>query len=296
MQSLAQSGTGTTSSQDRILRLRDGRLLGYREYGERSGKPVLFFPGTPSSRLMHPPEEISRGMGARLFVIERPGFGLSTFQKNRRLIDWPVDVEEFARSLDLDRFGVVGVSAGGPYAAACAWAIPQRVGKAAIVGGVGPTDFPGAIQEMPAVRRAWVVIAIAAPWLLPAVLWLTANPRRNPERFFQKMLAGNSDVDREFLSQPALKWMLIQNYQEATRAGLSGFTRESIILSNSWGFLPEEITIPVALWHSEEDCNVSLSAVRQLSGRIPNCQVHYVPGEGHWLFMTRWSEILRTVL
>ena len=73
------------------IRLHDGRLLGYAEYGDPTGKPVFLFQGTPSSRLLHPDKDLTRSLGARLIVMDRPGFGLSDFQPGRRLLDWPSD-------------------------------------------------------------------------------------------------------------------------------------------------------------------------------------------------------------
>ena len=276
--------------------LPDGRALGYAEYGELTGKPVLYFPGTPSSRRLHPPIEPTLSLGARLIVVERPGYGLSDFQKGRRLLDWPEDVSAFAEALGLDRFPVVGVSGGGPYAAACAYKIPERVTRAAIVSGVGPTDLPGTIEEMPRVRRLGATVARRTPGLLAAVLWLVANPQRNPERFFQRMVSGNSPVDQEIISQPEIKAMLMENYREATRLGVRGFAQDSIILSNAWGFRPEDISIPVDLWHGEADANVSISAARYMANTIPNCHATFIPGKGHWLFYECWGDILRSLL
>jgi pimeloyl-ACP methyl ester carboxylesterase len=276
--------------------LKDGRVLGYAEYGELTGKPVLYFSGTPSSRRLHPPIEPTFSLGVRLIVVERPGYGLSDFQKGRRLLDWPEDVSAFADALGLDRFPVVGVSGGGPYAAACACKIPERVTRAAIVSGVGPTDLPGSIEEMPRIRQIGASIARRAPWLLSSVLWLVANPQRNPERFFQRMVSGNSPVDREIISQPEIKAMLMENYREATRHGVQGFAQDSIILSNPWGFQLEDISIPVDLWHGEEDANVSISAARYMAHTIPNCRATFIPGKGHWLFYECWGDILRSCL
>ena len=276
--------------------LEDGRSLGYAEYGDRTGKPVLYFPGTPSSRLIHPPEAPAASLGARVIVVERPGFGLSDFQKGRRLLDWPWDVIAFADALGLERFPVVGVSGGGPYAAVCARKIPERVTKAAIVSGVGPTDLPGSTKEMPLIRRVGAALARNVPWLLGAILWLVANPQRNPERFFRKMISGNSPVDQEILYRPEIRTMLMDNYQEATRAGMQGFAQDSIILSNPWGFRLEDISIPVYLWHGEEDANVSISAARYVAQTIPNCHAAFLPAQGHWLFLEYWDEILKSIL
>ncbi len=277
-------------------RLKDGRSLGYAEYGDPTGRPVLFFPGAPSSRLLHPPEGPTLSLGARVIVVERPGFGLSDFQKGRTLLDWPEDVIALADALGIERFPVVAVSAGGPYAAACAFKIPERVTKAAIIGGVGPTDLAGAKEEMPRIRRAGAAVARRAPWLLRVILWVMGNPNRNPERFFQRMAAGNSPVDQEIIFHPEIRRRLMENYREATRAGVRGFAREAIILSNSWGFSLEDISIPVHVWHGEEDANVSLSAARHVANKIPDCHATFLPGEGHWLHLAHWEEILRALL
>jgi pimeloyl-ACP methyl ester carboxylesterase len=283
----------TVSNQ---IRLPDGRALGHAEYGDPAGKPVLFFTGAPSSRFLHPPTETTEKLGARLVVLERPGFGLSDFQPRRTLLDWPDDVVAAADALGIDRFAVAGISAGAPYAAACAYKIPQRLTRVAIISGVGPMDQPGAIEEMPRVRQLGTKVARNAPWLLRPILWLVNNPHRDPERFFQRMLSGNSDDDRALLSRPKMKAMMMRNYLEATSAGMRGFARESIIVSNPWGFRPEDITVPVYLWHGEEDANVSLTAARHLASAIPNCQATFIPGEGHWLILKYWEEILAALI
>lgn len=282
-------------SDDKI-RLPDGRALGYAEYGDPSGKPVLFFTGAPSSRFLHPPTEPTEALGARLIVLERPGFGLSDFQPRRTLLDWPDDVAAAADALRIERFAVAGISAGGPYAAACAYKLPQRLTKVAIISSVGPMDLPGTIEEMPRVRQLGTKVARKVPWLLALILWLVSNPHRNPERFYERMLSGNSDADRALLSRPEMKAMLLRNYLEATRAGMRGFARESIIVSNPWGFSPVDITVPVHLWHGEDDANVSLSAARHLAETIPNCRARLLPGEGHWLILSHWEEILSELL
>jgi pimeloyl-ACP methyl ester carboxylesterase len=174
------------------IRLPDGRALGYAEHGDPQGKPVIFFTGAPSSRFLHPPTEPTEALGARLIVLERPGFGLSDFQPRRTLLDWPDDVAAAVDALGIERFAVAGISAGAPYAAACAYKIPRRLTRVAIISGVGPMDTPEAIEEMPRVRQLGTRVARTAPWLLTPILWLVSNPHRNPERFYERMLSGNS--------------------------------------------------------------------------------------------------------
>ena len=278
------------------IRLKDGRFIGYADYGDPGGKPVFYFPGTPSSRLVHPPEAPTKALRVRLIVLERPGYGLSDFQKDRSLLDWPIDVLECAESLGIEQFPVAGGSGGGPYAAACAFCLPERVTRAAIIGGVGPTDLPGALHEMPRIRRMGAAVARKTPGLLAALLWLVANPVRDPESFFRRMRSGSSPVDRAAVERPEIKAMLFAGWQEAARGGLRGFAQDSIVLSNPWGFRLEDIQVPVDLWHGEQDRSVSLSAAKWMAGAIPSCTAHFLPGLGHWLALECWEEILRALL
>jgi pimeloyl-ACP methyl ester carboxylesterase len=126
---------------DQTVVLRDGRRLGFAEWGDRTGTPVFFFHGMPSSRLNgHADPSVLDRRHVRRIAIDRPGMGLSDFQPERKLLGWPDDVVELADRLGLDRFGVVGNSAGGPYAAACAYKIPARLTHVGIVSGVAPFE------------------------------------------------------------------------------------------------------------------------------------------------------------
>ena len=51
--------------------------------------------------------------GVRIVALDRPGYGLSDFQPDRTILDWPRDVEEAAEALGLTRFSVIGGSGGG---------------------------------------------------------------------------------------------------------------------------------------------------------------------------------------
>ncbi|MDJ0497340.1 MAG: alpha/beta hydrolase [Acidimicrobiia bacterium] len=99
------------------LRLEGGRALGYAEWGDASGFPLFHFHGSSSSRLERPvqPDVLS---AVRLVTIDRPGHGLSDFQPDRSLLDWPEDIAALADHLGIEGFAVSGWSFGGPYALA----------------------------------------------------------------------------------------------------------------------------------------------------------------------------------
>src|SRR4029079_2709344 len=102
-------------------------------------QPIMYFHGWPTSKL-DARRLPAQPFGQRIIAVDRAGFGLSDFCPGRQLVDWPSDVVGLANALGLDRFGILGVSGGGPYAAACAAEIPDRLTGMAIVGGLGPLD------------------------------------------------------------------------------------------------------------------------------------------------------------
>ena len=141
--------------EDLRLRLSDGRTLGYAQYGVPDGKPLFVFHGSPGSRLQvraaHAPA-LARGI--RIIAPDRPGLGLSTRLPGRQVADWPSDVRELADALNIARFAVIGVSGGGPYVAACAWGLPERITRAGIVSGVAPPAPGSAPRQRPATPSA----------------------------------------------------------------------------------------------------------------------------------------------
>jgi pimeloyl-ACP methyl ester carboxylesterase len=278
------------------IQLRDGRQLAYAEYGDPAGRPVFFFQGTPSSRLMHPDEDITCAAGARLIVADRPGFGQSDFQAGRTLLDWPDDVTELARALGLDRFAVVGISGGGPYVSAVAYKIPQRLTTVAIVSGGGPSNAPHALGGLSRERQAAYQLFRRVPWLMRPLFWLSYNPRRDPEGFFKKYTANARGADRRIIQRPAMRTMLIASYAEAARQGVRGFVWELHLVTRPWGFSLRDITVPVLLWHGDQDASTPLAMAQYVAQTIPQCRASFLTGEGHFLLFEHWAEILQALL
>jgi pimeloyl-ACP methyl ester carboxylesterase len=74
--------------------LPDGRRLAYAEFGAHGGRPVLYFHGSPSSRLepLLVGDKVWTRHGLRVIAPDRPGMGLSDFQPGRGFSHWPADV------------------------------------------------------------------------------------------------------------------------------------------------------------------------------------------------------------
>ena len=159
--------------------LADGRDLGWLELGDPAGMPVFAFHGTPGSRLQLAIDDAPiRATGLRLICPDRPGYGLSTFQPGRRLVDWPGDVVSLADHLGIERFAVMGISGGGPHSAVCAARLGDRVDSAAIVSGVGPLADPRAIEGMMRPNQIFTVLARRGSRVLEVAFQISGGVKR----------------------------------------------------------------------------------------------------------------------
>ena len=142
------------------LTLGDGRRLAWAEYGDPSGRPLIYCHGFPGSRLEAAmSHDTAARLGIRIIAPDRPGLGRSDYQPGRRLNDFPADLKQLADHLKLGRVAVLGESGGGPYAMAAAAALPERITKLLLVSSIGP---PAAKAGVAASVAATAMIGLMA--------------------------------------------------------------------------------------------------------------------------------------
>ena len=79
----------------------DGRPLGYAEFVDPDGKPILYFHGAhssrPSGKVLAP---VATKVNARVIAVDRPGFGLPDFKSGH-----PIHSNRFRNDFLLERPG-----------------------------------------------------------------------------------------------------------------------------------------------------------------------------------------------
>jgi pimeloyl-ACP methyl ester carboxylesterase len=122
-----------------------------RDAGDPQGVPVVYFHGTPGSRLdVSFGDELATGMGVRVISLDRPGYGRSDpgpFGLSRIASD----AEAMADGAGVGRFAALGWSGGGPFALAASAVLGERVTRVGVVAGEGPVQqVPGARDRLDA--------------------------------------------------------------------------------------------------------------------------------------------------
>lgn len=271
------------------LRLADGRTLACLELGDPAGPPVLYFHGYPGSRLESRIAAAAAGrLGLRLLAVDRPGFGQSTFQPGRSIGRWACDVAALADQLALERFSVVGVSGGAPYALACAALLSDRLARVALVCPLGPLDAAGSRAGMLAQDQVMLSLAFHAAPLARSVVRVLAHwMRRDAERYVKFMMAGMMSPDRDLFSDPGYRALVVASSAEALRQGGRGVAWELTLIARPWDFGLRDVHMPVSLWQGMADQILPAAMARHLAAALPACSARYLEGEGHLSLVVR---------
>ncbi|KYK57205.1 hypothetical protein DCS_04212 [Drechmeria coniospora] len=300
--SVTTTSSAASNRDSQTFRLPDGRLLGFAEYGCPDGKPLLYFHGYPSSRFeAKPVDDLARKMGVRFISLERPGFGLSSPQPHRRLLDWPVDVERFAKDKGLDRFAVMGLSGGGPYALACAYALPRGMLTAVGLFASGPQWKAGA-HRMTLTRRltkhmanSWpATLRVTVDAMIRTMRWIAARDvaRRRLDRWFARLLAkgqekpGTDEAKAKLLrsAREERERMVKIVLEEPFAQGADAAVEEARLLSDlDWGFALEDVDFdPIRIWHGSVDVNAPIEMMRWMQRKLPHGILTEFDGDSHY--------------
>jgi pimeloyl-ACP methyl ester carboxylesterase len=290
----AAHGLGSIPSprRDDVLRLRDGRMLGWAEYGDPRGRPVLYLHGALSSRLEAAElDATARRQGIRLIAVDRPGIGRSTPTDRPSLARFTEDVRGLADSLEIERFGLLGLSAGGAHAACIASRLPERVTALVLVSSLCPPG-PG-YAGAPGLRSLATLARVTSLHLRLLAALLAMMVRRRGASLIRDN--ARTPWDRRANELPHHPEIVAAAWTEGTRQGARHVAIDARLLLCPWDVELRPPPCPVAIWHGVEDPTIPPGAARFLASVLPRASLHLVDGEGHTLLACRQAEILSSL-
>jgi pimeloyl-ACP methyl ester carboxylesterase len=289
-------------SGEKLVQLENGGVIAFQEYGDPGGTPIVFCHGWPSSRIMaRLTNDAARDLAVRIISPDRPGISGSTFQPNRKLVDWPVVVQQLVDHLGIGEFRMLAISGGAPYAYATARAMPERVRTIAIVSGAPPIADRGDREGLLPLYRWMLALYRARPRLLRTLFYLvrpiaSLRPPVRCRPLLLKMMMLQP-WDAESLRDSAAFEAVFESQRRAWRGSVEGVMADAQIYAQPWGFPIEEVRVPVRLWHGKQDRAFSFRLAEEIAKCLPNCQAHYVEGAGHYSLPIRhMREILEDLI
>jgi pimeloyl-ACP methyl ester carboxylesterase len=274
------------------VRRGDGSVIAVEVVGEPDATPLLLCYGLADSRFSaHQFTQAARELRLRVVAPDRPGVGGSEPRRLGRLVDWVDDAALVLDALRAESAAVLGISGGGPFAAACAATMPGRVRSLTLVSPLGAPEWP--TEGMAPGERASLVVARRVPafggWFLGR---LAALARRSPRLFFRVATSELPGADRHALSQPIFRDPFLANYLEAFRRGSGGVAQDLRVLTRPWGFELGSITVPSSIHHGDADNTVPFRHAQLFAEQIPGARLRLHPGHGHFSILAAVPEIL----
>jgi pimeloyl-ACP methyl ester carboxylesterase len=230
-----------------------------------------------------------RELGARVVTYDRPGYGLSSRNPGRRVVDCLTDLDTLVDHLGLSTFSVTGSSGGGPHVLAVAARRPDRVVRARCNVGIAPFDADGldfydGMDPENVKEFGW---AVEGEGRLVSELTAQLAAMRERVRVDPSLFIGQEwqldESDREVLADPALADQNVAVTAEILRGGGWGWVDDSLAFVHEWGFDIGEVRVPIKVTYGDRDVVVPPAHGAWLGSRIPGAEVLVEEAGGHIL-------------
>ena len=198
-----------------------------------------------------------------------------------------------ADRLELDRFATFGISGGAAYAVATAAAMPNRVAALALASPMGPVrDLHGDI-EISLAHKAFFMW-LAGQHLSARALAATAASgfHMAPGWLYDGFVATLPPSDRDVLSRPALKNLIIEDVHEALRSGSSGGVADLEVFTRPWNVAFADARMPARVWQGTADTIVPPEAAFGLARLLPGATLEVIEDGGHFWIYEGFDDVL----
>lgn len=282
-----------------LVDLEDGRKIEVRTAGPEHGEVLLFHHGTPGAGLpFRPWVESAVARGLRTVMYSRPGYGLSTADPGRKVVDAASDAAAVVDAVGAKTFRTIGWSGGGPHALACAAALPDRCLATVAVAGFAPYSADGIdwFTGMADENVAEYSLALRGEGALAPFLDGSADAiaTMQPANLVEALGGLLSEADKAQVTGEFAEW-LAETLRVGLARGIAGLRDDDLAETSDWGF-PVADARSVVIWHGTQDRMVPSTHGRWLADRIPGARLRLVDSEGHMSIMGLFDRILDDLL
>ncbi|WP_262690354.1 hypothetical protein [Kordiimonas aestuarii] len=277
--------------------LPDGRKLAYRLYGKVDGHPVLaFHSGLASIIPLMSQNEQTAQAGLALYVIERPGFGMSDPCKNYSFDSVTQDVADFVEGKGFEKLSIMCEASGTAFALSTALRLNGKVCSTTLAAAV--PEMPQAFRERNANFFQFFYHRINQnPWVLKG-FWRIFRNGYNYKmgRSLITEFYPPGSADRVFSEIPLIEEQLIHNTRESLVRTSDGVSTEMIFRAGKPPIDISRLKTPLIVWHGREDCHVSVEDITAYtSNTAGETHIRVKEDIGHTVMFKYWGDIMEDI-
>lgn len=276
-----------------------GVKIAYRIYGDPNGAPIIFYHGTGShihAMLLH---EDAIKLNFKIIVPTRPGIGDSDFRK-WSVLDFARDMEDLADYLKHDKFGIMGISGGGPTLMASALRFPERLICVINLACAAPLyGDPEMQDEIGFTDRIFAKLANALPLgifrIFYSILGFSQKILKSPKTFVKMFKSSLCEADQELFQNPDFQYLFMRDFQESFKNGSKGPSYDAQRIVQKWGFDISEIKAHVDIFQGYEDLFVPVKFTNYYRDKLESFNYFDFPGEGHFYTLVNAKHTLSLI-
>ena len=238
-------------------------------------------------------DSTAKKLNIRIISPDRPGIGISTFQENRKFLDWGNDIPQLADSLGLIKYSIFGLSGGAPHVLACIIADSTRIVNASIISGATPYDYKGTLKGMwfPVKLIHWFASMKKDKQLRKFIRNDFEGLINKPERRMKQFQKYLPKPDRTLMiNHPEYGWEFIDGSKESYRQGIDAVVQEWKLYVSDWQIKLNTIRFPINLWYGSEDKMAPIYRGNYYDDELPNSSLKVVENEAHFSLIRNYLE------
>lgn len=263
--------------------LSDGRRIAIAEFGRPDGTPVVALHGTPGSCLKFAASHSAACRhDVRLIAVDRWGYGDSAAPRAARTLeDYAKDIGELADCLGVERFSLLGISGGGPFAAVTAGSLGQRVTRLALIAPVGPIAGERDL-DIDLTHRLCFRALPRTPLLIAGLFQIYRGILRASPRVGARLAGARGPAaDKAILRDPDTARTLGNAFRHGMRDGTTGPVIDLSLFARPWPAFT--LRCDARMWLGTLDRNIPRAAALRMAHAY-GIPVTQISGAGHFWF------------
>ncbi len=259
-----------------------GRQLRVLEQGSRNGQVVMYLHGVPGAadEAWLPDEFTER---VRLLAFDRPGYGGSSPCPDYDLETMADDVLAIADALSVQKMTLLGFSAGGLFALACAGLMKDRVTRVVSVGAPALHWLNDPDQEAaPLTANAWQGARTDPALLAESLTALTTDVSTLQTALRDSLSVEDIDILDQPEGQRRFECAMRRTIEQGAAVSAATLARDLYLMVSPWPYDLEGLSASLCFIHGDRDQLLTLRHLEAFQKYCPQSDVVVLPGEGHY--------------